>query len=95
MSRKKRQTATLLVLCLVLIAFVAGYFGLTRYQAAKEKAEKAEESDKELFQLSADDINKVEYQGEKSSLTFKKNGKTWKLASDQKYPLNQLKHLFH
>ncbi len=89
MSRKKRQTVTLLVLCLVLIAFVAGYFGLTRYQAAKEKAEKAEESDKELFQLSADDINKVEYQGEKSSLTFKKNGKTWKLASDQKYPLNQ------
>ena len=80
---------TLLVLCLVLIAFVAGYFGLTRYQAAKEKAEKAEESDKELFQLSSDDINKVEYQGEKSSLTFKKNGKTWKLASDQKYPLNQ------
>lgn len=89
MSRKKRQTVTLLVLCLVLIAFVAGYFGLTRYQAAKEKAEKAEESDKELFQLSSDDINKVEYQGEKSSLTFKKNGKTWKLASDQKYPLNQ------
>ena len=89
MSRKKRQTVTLLVLCLVLIAFVAGYFGLTRYQAAKEKAEKAEESDKELFQLSSDDINKVEYQGEKSSLTFKKNGKTWKLASDPDYPLNQ------
>lgn len=89
MSRKKRQTLTLLALCLILIAFVAGYFGLTRYQAAKEKAEKAEESDKELFRLSSDDINKVEYQGEKSSLTFEKDGKTWKLSSDKKYPLNQ------
>ena len=62
MSRKKRQTVTLLILCLVLIAFVAGYFGLTRYQAAKETAEKAEESDKELFQLSADDINSIKSQ---------------------------------
>ena len=89
MRRKKRQTVTLLVLCLVLIAAGVGYYALIRHQAAQEKAQKAEESAKELFQLSSDDINKVEYQGEKSSLTFEKDGKTWKLSSDKNYPLNQ------
>ena len=57
MSRKKRQTVTLLVLCLVLIAAGVGYYVLIRHQAAQEKAEKAKESAKELFQLSSDDIN--------------------------------------
>ena len=89
MSRKKRQTVTLLVLCLVLIAAGVGYYVLIRHQAAQEKAEKAKESAKELFQLSSDDINKVEYQGEKSSLTFDKDGTTWKLSSDKNYPVNQ------
>lgn len=89
MSRKKRQTVTLLVLCLILVAAGVGYYALTRYQAARQKAEKAEESAEELFQLSSDDITKVKYQGEKSSLTFEKDGKTWKLVSDKNYPLNQ------
>ena len=44
MSRKKRQTVTLLVLCLVLIAAGVGYYALIRHQAAQEKAEKAKES---------------------------------------------------
>ena len=35
MSKKKRQTVTLVVLCLVLIAAGVGYYALTRYQAAK------------------------------------------------------------
>ena len=39
MSRKKRQTVTLLVLCLVLIAAGVGYYVLIRHQAAQEKAE--------------------------------------------------------
>ena len=57
MSKKKRQTVTLVVLCLVLIAAGVGYYALTRYQAAKEKAEKAEEEKNEgLFQLSSDDM---------------------------------------
>ena len=34
MSRKKRQTVTLLVLCLVLIAAGVGYYALIRHQAA-------------------------------------------------------------
>ena len=90
MSKKKRQTVTLVVLCLVLIAAGVGYYALTRYQAAKEKAEKAEEEKTEgLFQLSSDDICKVDFKGEKASLTFDKDGKTWKLSSDKNYPLNQ------
>lgn len=89
MSKKKRQTVTLVVLCLVLIAAGVGYYALTRYQAAKEKAQKAAEASKELFQLSSDDICKVDFKGEKASLTFDKDGKTWKLASDKNYPLNQ------
>ena len=57
---------TLVVLCLVLIAAGVGYYALTRYQAAKEKAEKAEEEKTEgLFQLSSDDICKVDFKGEK------------------------------
>lgn len=90
MSKKKRQTVTLVVLCLVLIAAGVGYYALTRYQASKEKAEKAEEEKTEgLFQLSSDDICKVDFKGEKASLTFDKDGKTWKLSSDKNYPLNQ------
>ena len=90
MSKKKRQTVTLVVLCLVLIAAGVGYYALTRYQAAKENAEKAEEEKNEgLFQLSSDDICKVDFKGEKASLTFDKDGKTWKLSSDKNYPLNQ------
>ena len=46
MSRKKRQTVTLLVLCLVLIAAGVGYYALIRHQAAQEKAEKAKEKKK-------------------------------------------------
>ena len=44
MSRKKRQTVTLLVLCLVLIAAGVGYYALIRHQAAQEKAEKVQKN---------------------------------------------------
>lgn len=89
MSKKKRQTVTLLVLCLVLIAAGAGYFLLVRHQEAEKRAEKKAQQARELFQLSSEDIRTVEYQSKKASLSFEKDGKNWKLAKDKSFPLDQ------
>jgi hypothetical protein len=89
MSKKTRQMVTLLVLCLLLVAAGVGYYCLTRYQAAQEQEEDADEEETSLYDLSSDDIKKLSFVRDKTTLSFVKQKSKWKLEKDKKYPLNQ------
>lgn len=91
MSKKKRQSLTILVLCIILVCLGAGYFFASKYQKNKEEAE--EESDEEvvLYSLEEDQITKIHYSNSKADLTLVKENDAWKLEENKDFPVDQSK----
>lgn len=90
MSKKKKQTVTILVLCVVLLALGVAYIFASKYQKSKDETETTDESTV-LYQLKEDNITKLHFTNEKSDLTFVKDGEDWKLENDTEFPVDQTK----
>lgn len=90
MSKKKKQTVTILALFVVLFALGVTYIFASKYQKSKEATDTEEESTV-LYKLEEDEITKLHFTNEKSDLTFIKDGDDWKLESDTAFPVDQTK----
>lgn len=93
MSKKTRQTVTMIVLCILLIGLGVGYYGLIRYQASQQKKEnEAEESEGiEVYALDENSIRKIHFKSEKTNMTVVKTKNTWQKQGEKNFPLNQEK----
>lgn len=90
MSKKTRQTVTMLVLCVLLISAGIGYYVLIRYQAGQNQ-EDAPEEGIILYELDSSKINKIHYTNEKAELRLVKEKNVWKKEEDPEFPLKQTK----
>ena len=76
MSKKKKQTMTIVILCVLLVAAGIGYYGAGVHQKKKAAKEAAQE-DKEitLYSLKADDLVSMHVVSDKADMTYtKENG---------------------
>ena len=92
MSKKKKQTMTIVILCVLLVAAGIGYYGAGVHQKKKAAKEAAQE-DKEitLYSLKADDLVSVHVVSDKADMTYTKENGVWKDAKDNQYPIDQEK----
>lgn len=90
MSKKKRQLLTIVLLCVLLIASVIGFFAVTKY---KNDSEEKENSSKniELYSVKDDDISSFHFKNSKEELTFVKEKNKWVLKDDSAYDIDQSK----
>lgn len=91
MSKKTRQTVTILLLCVLLIGAGIGYYALIRYQASQQKKEQAEEESISLYQMDSSKISKLSFENKKTKLSLVKEKNVWKVENDLDFPLNQNK----
>lgn len=88
MQKQKKQ---FLILCIVLIAFVAVFFimkAVTKQQEEKEAAQ-AEAEKITALTLNTEEITEFTYQYEDTSLTFVKEEDTWYYQEDKTIPISQ------
>lgn len=88
MSRKKRQTITMVILCILLVLAGVGYYFLIRYQAAAQKEEETAEEVIPLNDMDSDKIEQFSCQREGQSLVFVKKDGAWSLQEDPDFPLD-------
>lgn len=92
MSRKTRQTVTMLVLCVLLVVAGIGYYALIKYQSSQqEKEETAEEESIPLYEMDDSKIQKLHYKNEKAEMNLVKQKNVWKVEDDLDFPLDQNK----
>lgn len=91
MSKKKKQSLTILALCVVLAVLGVGYFFANKYQSSKEKAEQESDESIELYSLEEDNLTKIHYSNSKADLTLVKDDDTWKLENNKDFPVDQTK----
>ncbi len=87
-----KKNKSLIVLLLILIAFIATYVGLTKYNAAKETAELQGNNEPQTIALanySADKIKTIKYTFEKTTMELMLEGGKWFIKDDTKFPVNQ------
>lgn len=89
MSRKTRQTVTILALCVLLIAAGIGYYALLRYQSSQEDSE--EQEGISLYQMDDSKIVGLRFKNSKAEMDFIKEKDTWLVEGDTDFPLDQNK----
>ncbi|MCD7824713.1 MAG: DUF4340 domain-containing protein [Clostridiaceae bacterium] len=87
MAEKKKQIITVLVLCIVLAGFGAGYLLASKHQKQAEEAEN--ETGPVLYELDADQITQLHYSNSYADIVLIKDGDTWKLEEDENFPVDQ------
>lgn len=85
--RKKQQICTITLLCVILAGAAVGCVFADKYKQKKEAAE--ENTDIELYTLEENDIVKLHYANSSADLTLVKENDVWKLADDEKFPVEQ------
>lgn len=88
MQKQKKQ---FVILCVVLVAFVAVFFGLkalTKHQEEKE-AEKEEAEKITVAALNTEDISEFSYQYEGTTIIFVKEEDVWYYKEDKSIPITQ------
>lgn len=88
MQKQKKQ---FLILCIILIAFVAVFFimkAVTKHQEEKEAAQ-AEAEKITVLSLNTEEITEFTYQYEGTSLTFVKEEDTWYYQEDKTISISQ------
>lgn len=90
LSKKRRQSLTIVGLCVLLIALVISFFAVTKYKDNSEKEEEAA-NNIQLYSIKDTDIASFHFKNSKSELTFVKKNNKWVLKDDAKYSLEQSK----
>ncbi len=87
----KKQRRQILLLCILLILFLGGYFILRTYnQHEKEKeANNMEEQKIYVLNLKKEDIQKISYTYEGVNYTFMREEDHWIYAADTSVPINK------
>lgn len=93
MSKKTKQTVTMIVLCVLLIGAGIGYYALIRHQSAQQEAEKQKEESEEIviYTLEESEVQRISYKTQKADMSLVKKKKRWENEKDASFPLNQEK----
>lgn len=89
MSRKTRQTVTMIALCVLLVAAGVGYYALIKYQSSGEETK--EQEGISLYEMDDSKIVSLRYKNQKADMELVKENNVWKMEGDKKFPLNQNK----
>lgn len=90
MSKKTRQTVTILVLCVLLVGAGIGYYALIKHQTAQQKEEKENENAGiELYSWDINEIEKIYFKSQKAEMTLVKEKEQWKKQDEKDFPLEQ------
>lgn len=90
MSKKTRQTVTIIVLCVLLIGAGIGYYALIRYQSAQETEESQEEGIT-LYELDSSKLQKIHYTNDRAEMRLVRENNVWKKEENPDFPLKQTK----
>lgn len=87
--KKKKKSRNLILLLALLLAACAGYYALTKYNAAQEakETESGEEAEK-LLGLTGT-INRISYEAGGETVSLIQTDSTWRREGDENYPVNQ------
>ncbi len=95
MSKKRRQTVTMILLCLLLIGAGISYYAIIRHQKAQSSKTADTDTDTDetipVYKMKDSSITKIHFTSDLSDLTIVKKGKKWENAKDSAYPLDQSK----
>lgn len=84
----KKQSKQLMILLVVLIFLIAGYFGLQKYYEVQTEKEQ-EETRQVLIDVTRDDISAFTFDYEGKSYSFEKKEDTWYYTEDNSIEINQ------
>lgn len=88
MAKKKKQSFTIMILCVVLLILCGGYFLADKYQKTKNTDDNVED-EMVLYSIDKEKLVKFHYKNTKADLTFIKEGETWKVEGDKAFPIEQ------
>lgn len=90
MTKKKKQSLTILILLAVLILLGGVYLLAGNYQKDKEKKENTTKS-VSLYKFKESNITKLHYKNSNADITFVKEEDSWKMENDKDFPVDQSK----
>ena len=80
-----KRTKRLKLLCIALVAIIAGTFAVTRIQSYSEKIKTGGGT---ILDLSASEVNTISWDGSSDTLSFHKSEDEWIYDEDEDFPVN-------
>ena len=87
--KKKKKSRNLILLLILLLLACAGYYALTKYNAAQEAKETESEVGAEKLLGLTGTINRISYEAGGETVSLTQADSTWRREGDENYPVSQ------